>query len=327
MYISEWFVFCFSVSGRRFSEDLKSSNLSWNNDVIQREILNLPSPVPTRAAAESKPLPQPVPKPVSKPVQHSASHPVPFSRNRHCNQSNQNDYDLQIPTLDWRELGEVIDKRNVFTKRRDRENPFFISEDRQENDDINDAAWDRMRSLRNDQDRKLFAMKAFGNARPADPTKNLGYFGYLRKQLSPGLKQYPKFGNFHNLVLKHGRLERLEYLDQDQQQLNSRKRKASGEPFGAPPAKRAKGVIPMSKFEDDLEKIVIGQKRKIMHVRNLKYFVRHWRLNVQETISFYKYYDDDGKVGYEELCKNDATERLFVLFTEFYGVGKFFRPL
>ena len=292
-----------SSEGRRVSDSSFSASLSWNNDVIQRETLNLklPSPVPTRIVA-----------PQGR---------QPFSRRRL--QNNEGAYNLRVPNLEaLKELGEVMDKRNVFTKRRDRENPFFVSQDRQENDDINDRGWEKMKNLRNDRDRKFFAMKAFGNKKPADPTKNLGYHGFFRKRLSQegrGQMKNRRHLMFKDLVIKDGRLE---CLDEDKQQFNSKKRKASVEI--APPAKRARRVIPMYKFEEDLESIVINQKRKIMKLTHLRYFVRHWRHCVQETISFYKYYDDDNenRIDFEELCKNDATERLFVQFSNFYGIGE-----
>ena len=65
-------------------------------------------------------------------------------------------------------------------------------------------------------------------------------------------------------------------------------------------------MIPISEFRENLEKIVIGHKRKTMKPRDLKYFVRHWRLNVDETTAFYKYYDDTDVVPMGELSKNDS---------------------
>ena len=85
----------------------------------------------------------------------------------------------------------------------------------------------------------------------------------------------------------------------------SRKRKADAEHDSAPPKKRTK-MIPISEFRENLEKIVIGHKRKTMKPRDLKYFVRHWRLNADETTAFYKYYDDTDVVPMGELSKNDS---------------------
>ena len=94
-------------------------------------------------------------------------------------------YKLIIPNLEkFRELTDILDKRNVFTTRREYENPNFVSNDQQENDDINSQEWDIMRNLSSERDRRQHAMNAFGNSKPANPTKNLSYFGFLRKRLT-----------------------------------------------------------------------------------------------------------------------------------------------
>ena len=259
--------------------------------------LTLPLPVPTRANL--------------KPTTGEATvHRRPRMR------LNKDEYQLEIPNLNVKELYEVLDENNVFTKRRERENLNFISDDPQENADINDQEWDKVKNLRTDQDRKLFAVRAFGNAHPADPTKNMSYFGFLRKKLGLGAQDAPSRDIKKNVGIINGRLE---WRQRDKDIIPGRKRKASGEHDQAPAAKKAK-MVDVSEFTETLEKIVIGHRQKIMKPKDLKYFVRHWRRNSQETASFYKYYDDNDLVEAGELNKNDNTEFLFVRFSTFYGI-------
>ena len=57
-------------------------------------------------------------------------------------------YTLIIPNLEEsQELTHILDKRNIFTTRREYENPNFVSDDPQENADINSREWDIMRNL------------------------------------------------------------------------------------------------------------------------------------------------------------------------------------
>ena len=68
--------------------------------------------------------------------------------------------------------------------RRPSKNPTFISDDPDERADIDDPRWEEIKILRNDRERKQYAMRAFGNVEPADPTRCLSYFGFLRKQIA-----------------------------------------------------------------------------------------------------------------------------------------------
>ena len=79
-------------------------------------------------------------------------------------------------------LGEVFAESNKFTERRPIQNPKFEG-DEDEMNDINDPNWDELRNLQSDEERRLFAMRNFGNWQPANPMKNLTYYGYLRQSL------------------------------------------------------------------------------------------------------------------------------------------------
>ena len=48
---------------------------------------------------------------------------------------------------------------------------------------MNDPGWDTVRNLKDDHERRQFAIASFGNIEPADPTKNMSYHGYLRQKL------------------------------------------------------------------------------------------------------------------------------------------------
>ena len=49
---------------------------------------------------------------------------------------------------------------------------------------MNDPEWEEaVKNLKDDHERREFAIESFGNAEPSDPTKNMTYHGYLRQQL------------------------------------------------------------------------------------------------------------------------------------------------
>ena len=124
-------------------------------------------------------LPLPVPTRGTRPIV------TQLELEREIEDDDNTPYKLIIPNLEkFRELTDILDKRNVFTTRREYENPNFVSNDQQENDDINSQEWDIMRNLSSERDRRQHAMNAFGNSKPANPTKNLSYFGFLRKRLT-----------------------------------------------------------------------------------------------------------------------------------------------
>ena len=81
------------------------------------------------------------------------------------------------------DIREIFDESNIFTKFRPIENEEFVSKDEEENKDLNDPGWDTVRNLKDDHERRQFAISSFGNIEPADPTKNMSYHGYLRQQL------------------------------------------------------------------------------------------------------------------------------------------------
>ena len=81
------------------------------------------------------------------------------------------------------EILEIFDQNNIFTQFRPVNNPEFISEDPQENEDINDPEWEKVKNLKDDAERKQFAIDSFNNIQPGDPTKNMTYYGFFRQQL------------------------------------------------------------------------------------------------------------------------------------------------
>jgi hypothetical protein len=81
------------------------------------------------------------------------------------------------------EILEIFDQRNIFTQFRPVNNPEFISEDPKENEDINDPEWEKVKNLKDDAERKQFAIDSFNNIQPGDPTKNMTYYGFFRQQL------------------------------------------------------------------------------------------------------------------------------------------------
>ena len=81
------------------------------------------------------------------------------------------------------EILEIFDQNNIFTQFRPVNNPEFISEDPRENEDINDPEWEKVKNLKDDAERRQFAIDTFNNFQPGDPTKNMTYYGFFRQQL------------------------------------------------------------------------------------------------------------------------------------------------
>ena len=81
------------------------------------------------------------------------------------------------------EIQEIFDQNNIFTQFRPVNNPEFISEDPRENEDINDPEWEKVKNLKDDEERRNFAIDSFNNIQPGDPTKNMTYYGFFRQQL------------------------------------------------------------------------------------------------------------------------------------------------
>ena len=85
--------------------------------------------------------------------------------------------------IDEDEIKEIFDKSNIFTERRPTANKHFISDDPEENEDINDQRWNQLKSLQNDRERKNYVTQKFGNLESGDPTRNMTYHGFLRDNL------------------------------------------------------------------------------------------------------------------------------------------------
>lgn len=204
-------------------------------------------------------------------------------------------------------------------------NPTFISDNPEERADIDDPRWEEIKKLKNDRERKAYAMREFGNVSPADPTKCLTYYGFLRSQKanekgleSPNDKDYIR----HSIRIEKGQihLNKAEFS----KGTSSRKRKANFDHEEAPDPKRRKTLIPMETFAERLEHIAVMHKQKLIPPKDLKYFLRHWRYDLNETISFYSYYDEGNanEVDVKELDKSDCIEFLHRQFTRFYGTTK-----
>ena len=110
--------------------------------------------------------------------------------------------------------------------------------------------------------------------------------------------------------------------DYDDTTGQSKKRKAIGEHEDAPQAKRPK--MPIWKFKDHLERINVQLKKKFLSREDLKYYIRHWRYGMDETTSFFKYYQENNNnlVNVEELDKAQCMEMVYSKFAEFYGVNE-----
>ena len=62
-------------------------------------------------------------------------------------------------------------RENVM-KSRPTTNKTFVSENLNENSDLNDPKWSEIKKLGNDEDRRTYAMRAFRNKVPGDPSVN-----------------------------------------------------------------------------------------------------------------------------------------------------------
>ena len=99
------------------------------------------------------------------------------------------------------------------------------------------------------------------------------------------------------------------------------KRKASLDHEDTTEAKKHKKSISSESFSERLEHIVVAHRMKILPPKDIKYFIRHWRYDLDETMSFYKYYDEDNsnQIDTHELDKSDCIEFLHRQSCRFYG--------
>jgi len=236
------------------------------------------------------------------------------------------------------DIREIFDESNIFTKFRPIENEEFVSKDEEENKDLNDPGWDTVRNLKDDHERRQFAISSFGNIEPADPTKNMSYHGYLRQQLriQQGIsdEENPKADEYigEGLKIRNGVTEQIEKCDDDsfvedleetkiQIEETSRKRKAVNEHEDAPQAKRQ--MIEIGVYKRKLEHLAVKFKKKQVRPQDLKYYMRHWRLGANESLEFLHYYREDTNnnlVNVEELRKTECIEMLIAQFMNFYQV-------
>ena len=124
-----------------------------------------------------------LPVPVKNPVKSSFS---PLVETLTIQDDENNGPEPEMVTLsddDDDEILEIFDQNNIFTQFRPVNNPEFISEDPRENDDINDPEWEKVKNLKDDAERRQFAIDTFNNFQPGDPTKNMTYYGFFRQQL------------------------------------------------------------------------------------------------------------------------------------------------
>ena len=124
-----------------------------------------------------------LPAPVKNPVKSSFS---PLVETLTIQDDENNGPEPELVALsddDDDEILEIFDQNNIFTQFRPVNNPEFISEDPRENDDINDPEWEKVKNLKDDAERRQFAIDTFNNFQPGDPTKNMTYYGFFRQQL------------------------------------------------------------------------------------------------------------------------------------------------
>jgi len=248
------------------------------------------------------------------------------------------------------EILEIFDQRNIFTQFRPVNNPEFISEDPKENEDINDPEWEKVKNLKDDAERKQFAIESFGNIQPGDPTKNMTYYGFFRQQLRREQDLPPEEIDAlkDDLIGEGGRirdgmledvannddstmdisdtsfassfgdeLEETQYLMEG----GSRKRKAPFEHQEAPQAKRQ--MVAVGVYKTKLDHLAVRFKKENVRRVDMKFYMRHWRMGVEETMDFLHYYREDPNnnlVNMEELKKTECIEQIMNQFTTYYGV-------
>ena len=234
-------------------------------------------------------------------------------------QEDLDDYQKKLKELSYDNFKRDIIKRS----RQLKPNPTFISKNPDERADIDDPRWEEVKKMKTDRERKEYAMKEFGNIAPADPTKSLTYFGFARAQiaLKEGLEPDDKDYIRHPIRLEKGRIELNEPIV-----TSDRKRKATDHQDAPDPKRRKvdRRSIPLDSFTERLEHIAVQYKQKLIPPKDLKYFLRHWRYDLDETVSFYRYYDEsnEDEVDVNELNKSDCIEFIHNQSTNFYGTPK-----
>lgn len=227
-------------------------------------------------------------------------------------------------TIDIGDETAIFDSNNVFNTKRPTNNVRFISDDPKENQDINDPEWEEVKSLKNDHERRQFAIKSFGNIEPANPSNNLTYHGFRRKYLRRSFNcssLSPKYNlDTKRVKIQNGSIEIIPLTDGFGS--SSGKRKAEFEHEEAPDPKRR--MIGAKEFEMRVEQIGVESRRRSFGKKkgDLETYVRHFRQGMMESLSFFKYFDDENnnKVNEYELKKVEAIEELYEKFTSQYGL-------
>lgn len=289
------------------------------------------TPISVIITSEAKP--SETEKPISviisgqtKPVVKSSSSKSVIEVTAEDENFNENDNDFDII--------EILEENNIFTERRPNHIKPLINAEQDEMDDINDPRWDKVRNLKTDDERKRFAMESFGNREPANPAINLSYHGFLRTTLRT-VNRY-KETNIEEMAdsradlirIKNGKVELLEGDNNPQdgsRPFQAKKRRASSDHQDAPMAKRPR-MISISSFKRHLENVAVKYKEKrVRRKSDLRYFIRHWRKGMDESASFFKYYEENqdsniSEVDEKEIKKVEAMEEIYGLFTNYYGL-------
>lgn len=246
---------------------------------------------------------------------------------------------------------EDIDDVSFYTKvealkKRATANKAFVSTDANENADITDAAWDQLKALKNDNERMNHAIQKFGNQKHGEPNRNMSVHGHRRCRLAKtdekcrnareenkANKMFFEFRRQNLLQIKDGRIETI-YSDQNQMDPHTNKRKA-GEHEDMPRAKKPKLVTIKDYEAKMIEALVKFKKPKLAPLKDQKntliinkywrYYLRHFKNSMEETMAVFKYYseykdaDNNVLMTRDELDANICMEKIFYVFTGTYG--------
>lgn len=237
---------------------------------------------------------------------------------------------------EWIKLGEYLKMEGIFptvdvTQHNSSEykSPKVETErrllplDKDELDDIYHENWEKMREISTDKERKDLSRKVFRNPVPANPSNNLTYHGYRRRE-----KYYEHNGHHSryrysrashpvgSVAIRQGVLDPLpgykrKYPDIDATSIGCKRTKIEYEYF-----KHSMRGLYYKKCKDK----VGGEKLSQRQFKDFQYFMEHVKDGQEETQNFLSFYCKKAVV-LDEVQVNEVidTESILSQFKLFYG--------
>eukprot|EP00092_Neocalanus_flemingeri_P097077 GFUD01123663.1.p1 GENE.GFUD01123663.1~~GFUD01123663.1.p1 ORF type:complete len:388 (-),score=89.30 GFUD01123663.1:31-1194(-) len=216
--------------------------------------------------------------------------------------------------IEWRcNRNSPID---IFGESKSKHNP-----DDEEEEDIQDHRWKRLKETRTDRERVLLAKKMFNNAVESDPNRNLSFHGF-RSRLGQNKRTYRSKLQESSFEISSGQLDPLPGFKKVKR--DDHLRSVSMAEMNYREEKIKIEDIPEVMKEVFLKQLQdrFGAKYTNEEFKELKRFVQHYVKGFKETADFFSFYnlgETEKQVSRERLEEMVDVEKLLGKFTRHYG--------